>query len=80
MLDMRTRLRGAAAAAGVLMIAFAASSSTADILNDWATVKTTCGARAQAGHARGFDHVCRVASVAADELYHTIAPAVRAAS
>ena len=39
MLDMRTRLRGAAAAAGVLMIAFAASSSTADILNDWATVK-----------------------------------------
>ncbi len=39
MLDMRTRLRGAAAAAGVLMIAFAASSSTADILDDWATVK-----------------------------------------
>src|SRR5258708_13147859 len=39
MLDMRTRLRGAAAAAGVLMIAFAASSSTADILNDWTTVK-----------------------------------------
>ena len=39
MLDMRTRLRGAAAAAGVLMIAFAASSSTADILDDWASVK-----------------------------------------
>ena len=39
MLDMRTRLRGAAAAAGVLMIAFAASSSAADILDDWATVK-----------------------------------------
>src|SRR5882757_10133941 len=39
MLDMRTRLRGAAAAAGVLMIAFAASSSTADILDDWATIK-----------------------------------------
>ena len=39
MLDMRTLLPGAAAAAGVLMIAFAASSSTADILDDWATVK-----------------------------------------
>ena len=39
MLDMRTRLRGAAAAAGVLMIAFAASSSTTDILDDWASVK-----------------------------------------
>src|SRR5260370_34401939 len=39
MLDMRTRLRGAAAAAGVLMIAFAASFSAADILNNWATVK-----------------------------------------
>ncbi len=39
MLDMRTRLRGAAAAAGVLMIAFAALSSAADILNDWTTVK-----------------------------------------
>src|SRR5467141_2296875 len=39
MLDMRTLLRGAAVAAGVLLIAFAAASSAADILDDWATVK-----------------------------------------
>jgi nicotinamidase-related amidase len=39
MLDMRTILRCAAAAAGALMIALAAGSSAADILDDWATVK-----------------------------------------
>jgi nicotinamidase-related amidase len=39
MLDIRNLLRGSAAAAGVLMIAFAASSSAADILDDWGTVK-----------------------------------------
>ena len=39
MLSMRTLLRGAGVAAGALMIAFAASSSAADILDDWATVK-----------------------------------------
>src|SRR6266700_4807994 len=39
MLDMRTLLRGAATAAGALIIAFAASSAAADILDDWATVK-----------------------------------------
>jgi nicotinamidase-related amidase len=39
MLDMRTLLRGAVALAGALMIAFAASSSAADILDDWAAVK-----------------------------------------
>jgi nicotinamidase-related amidase len=39
MLNLRTVLRGAAAAAGALLIAFAASSSAADILDDWATVK-----------------------------------------
>ena len=39
MLDMRTVLRGAAAVAGALMIAFAASSSAADVLDDWAAVK-----------------------------------------
>ncbi len=39
MSDPRSLLRGAAVAAGVLMIAFAASSSGADILDDWSTVK-----------------------------------------
>src|SRR5882672_6269788 len=39
MLNIRTLLRGAAAAAGVLILAFAASSFAADILDDWATVK-----------------------------------------
>ncbi len=39
MLNMRSLLRGAAVAAGALMIAFAASSSAADILDDWAAVK-----------------------------------------
>jgi nicotinamidase-related amidase len=39
MLDMRSLLRGAAVAAGVLLIAFAAASSAADVLDDWATVK-----------------------------------------
>ena len=39
MLDMRTLLRNVAAAAGALIIAFAASSLAADILDDWATVK-----------------------------------------
>jgi nicotinamidase-related amidase len=39
MLDMRTLLRCAAAIAGALMITFAASSSAADILDDWTTVK-----------------------------------------
>src|SRR5713101_9989410 len=37
--DMRILLRGAATAAGALIIAFAASSAAADILDDWATVK-----------------------------------------
>ena len=37
--DMRTLLRGAATAAGALIIAFAASCAAADILDDWATVK-----------------------------------------
>jgi len=39
MLNMPTLLRRAATVAGVLMIAFAASASAADILDDWATVK-----------------------------------------
>ena len=39
MLDMRTLWRGAAAAAGALIIAFAASSAATDILDDWNTVK-----------------------------------------
>src|ERR1700681_2106733 len=39
MLHMRTLLRGAAAVAGALIIAFAASTSAADILDDWAAVK-----------------------------------------
>jgi nicotinamidase-related amidase len=39
MLDMRTLLRGVAAAAGALIIAFAASSAATDILDDWNTVK-----------------------------------------
>ena len=39
MLNMRTLLRGAAAAAVTIMIAFAASSLAADILDDWATAK-----------------------------------------
>src|ERR1700688_4219753 len=39
MLTMRTLLRGAAAAAVTIMIAFAASSLAADILDDWATAK-----------------------------------------
>ena len=39
MLKMRTLLRGAAAAGAVLVIAFASSSSAADILDDWATAK-----------------------------------------
>jgi len=39
MLDMRTLWRGAAAAAVVLMIAFAASSWATDILDDWDAVK-----------------------------------------
>jgi nicotinamidase-related amidase len=38
MLNIRTLLRGAAAVAGALLIAFAASSSAADILDDWAKV------------------------------------------
>jgi nicotinamidase-related amidase len=38
MLNMRTLLRGTAAAAGALLIAFAAASSSADILDDWAKV------------------------------------------
>lgn len=40
MLNTRTLLRGAAAAAVTVLIAFAASSLAADILDDWATVKT----------------------------------------
>src|SRR5258706_14756723 len=39
MLNMRTFLRAAASAAVALIIAFAASSSAADILDDWAAVK-----------------------------------------
>jgi nicotinamidase-related amidase len=39
MLDMRTLWRGALAAAGALIIAFAALSAAADILDDWDTVK-----------------------------------------
>jgi nicotinamidase-related amidase len=39
MLSMRTLLRGAAATAVALLIAFGASSSAADVLDDWATVK-----------------------------------------
>jgi nicotinamidase-related amidase len=39
MLNMRTLLRGAATAALALLIAFAASSAAADVLDDWATVK-----------------------------------------
>src|SRR6202158_5784620 len=39
MLNLRTLSRGAAAAAGGLLIAFAVSSSAADVLDDWATVK-----------------------------------------
>jgi len=39
MLDLRTLLRGIAAAAGALMIVLAATPSAADILDDWATVK-----------------------------------------
>ena len=39
MLNMRTLLRGAAAAGVAIAIAFAASSLAADILDDWATVK-----------------------------------------
>jgi nicotinamidase-related amidase len=39
MLNMRTPLRGAAAAAVSIMIAFATSSFAADILDDWANVK-----------------------------------------
>ena len=39
MLNKRSFLRGAAAAAVTIMIAFAASSLAADILDDWANVK-----------------------------------------
>ena len=39
MLNIRILLRAAGRAAVVLMIAFAASSSAADVLDDWATVK-----------------------------------------
>src|ERR1700726_4688957 len=39
MLNMRTLLRGAITAALALLIAFAASPSAADGLDDWATVK-----------------------------------------
>lgn len=39
MLAMRTLFRGAVAAAGALIIAFAASAAAADILDDWDTVK-----------------------------------------
>ncbi len=38
-LNMRTLLRRAAVAAGVLILAFAASNATADILDDWSNVK-----------------------------------------
>jgi nicotinamidase-related amidase len=40
MLDMRILLRAVAASALALLIAFAASSSAADILDDWTTVKS----------------------------------------
>jgi nicotinamidase-related amidase len=39
MLNMRTLLRGAAAAAVTIVLAFAASSFATDILDDWATAK-----------------------------------------
>jgi nicotinamidase-related amidase len=39
MLNIRILLRGAVAVAGALIIAFAGSSSAADILDDWATAK-----------------------------------------
>jgi len=39
MLNMRNLLRGAAAAAAVLILAFATWASAADILDDWANVK-----------------------------------------
>src|SRR5260370_42516159 len=39
MVDMRSRWRGVAAAAGALVIAFAASSAASDILDDWDSVK-----------------------------------------
>src|SRR6267154_1601771 len=39
MFIMRNLLRGALAAAGAIIITFAASSSAADILDDWALVK-----------------------------------------
>jgi len=39
MLDTRTLWRGAAVAAGALIMAFAASSAANDILNDWDTAK-----------------------------------------
>jgi hypothetical protein len=39
MLNMRTVLRHAAVASGVLIIAFATGASAADILDDWANVK-----------------------------------------
>jgi nicotinamidase-related amidase len=39
MLNMRTLLRGAAAAAVTIILAFAASSFATDILDDWATAK-----------------------------------------
>jgi nicotinamidase-related amidase len=39
MINIRTLLRAAGAAAVALMIAFGASSSAADVLDDWATVK-----------------------------------------
>ena len=39
MLNMRILLRRAAVAAGVLVLAFAASNAAADILDDWANVK-----------------------------------------
>ena len=39
MLNMRILLRGAVVAAVTILIAFAASSSAADILDDWATAK-----------------------------------------
>jgi nicotinamidase-related amidase len=39
MLNMRTLLRGAAVTAGALVLAFAASSAAADILDEWADVK-----------------------------------------
>src|ERR1700739_96549 len=39
MLSTRSRLRGWVAVAGTLMLAFAASSLAADILDDWDTAK-----------------------------------------